>query len=146
MISIALHIVFHNQFYFFSNLYVFLCLKNNKSYKASTRIYSKVPTATYISTWIQLTIKSAIIQQFYPTNSLPCFPLYTSVLAQAKTPLLSSTKFLLIKMEFYGNKYVSKKNQTLPPPRGEIKKKMFKIVLKSVVGLAATKTGERLQF
>lgn len=49
----------------------------------------------------------------------------------------------MIKVDFYGNKYVSKKNQTLPPQRGEIKKKMLNIMVKSVVGLVGTTTGER---
>lgn len=42
-------------------------------------------------------------------------------------------------MEKYGNKYVSKKKQTLPPHRGEIKKKMLKIVVKSAFEFMVSK-------
>lgn len=42
-------------------------------------------------------------------------------------------------MEFYGKKSVSKKKQRLPPPRGQIKKNMFKITVQVVVELMGMK-------
>lgn len=100
MISIALHIVSHNQFYgeYFSILYVFLCLILSLLSNLFLNITSRVKQGSefirksllplIISTWIQLTIKSAIIQQFYPTNSLPCFsPVYLCSCSSKNSPV-----------------------------------------------------------